>query len=68
MSRAEAYLAEQFGRQYQGSGVETFMEALDGPYTKMYRESTHSGRIIPILQSSGVGKSRLVEELINKVR
>jgi hypothetical protein len=60
-------LHSMFGRQYQGNFHKLFVEALND-YEKIYNPGKHFGRIIPIIQSSGTGKSRMVREIGNDVR
>ncbi|THH11518.1 hypothetical protein EW146_g8010 [Bondarzewia mesenterica] len=51
-----------FHREFKGLAVERFVKTIPH-YEAMYDLRKHYGRIIPIVQSSGTGKSRLVEEL-----
>ncbi|EIW79940.1 hypothetical protein CONPUDRAFT_155332 [Coniophora puteana RWD-64-598 SS2] len=60
------YLYGPFTRKYRGSAVDDFVKALD-MYDKMYDKDKHFGRCIPIIQSSGTGKSRLMDELAKTV-
>ncbi|OBZ66974.1 hypothetical protein A0H81_13300 [Grifola frondosa] len=57
-----AYLDREFNRIYQGTAVSDFKSGLMD-YEQMYDSQRHYGRTIPIVQSSGTGKSRLVKEL-----
>jgi hypothetical protein len=45
-----------------------FIDAIDEVYERTYDRTKHHGRIIPILQSSGTGKSRLMAEVSHEVR
>jgi len=45
-----------FTRKYKGDFHRLFVGALDD-YQKIYDRQKHFGRIIPIIQSSGTGKS-----------
>ena len=56
-----------FSREYQGESHKLFLRALDD-YENIYNPKKHFGRIIPIIQSSGTGKSRMVREIGNEVR
>jgi len=60
-------LHAMFGRKYNGNFHKLFVGALDD-YQKIYNRQKHFGRIIPFLQSSGTGKSRLVREMAYDVR
>jgi len=60
-------LHAMFGRKYNGDFHKLFVGALDD-YQKIYDRRKHFGRIIPFLQSSGTGKSRLVREMAYDVR
>ena len=55
-----------FNREYKGDFHKLFVGALDD-YQKIYDPEKHFGRIIPIIQSSGTGKSRLVREMASEV-
>ena len=57
-----ARLYGAFNKQYLGNAVDEFESALT-EYESIYNSVNHYGRCIAILQSSGSGKSRLVEEL-----
>jgi ABC-type histidine transport system ATPase subunit len=59
-------LHAMFSRQYQGDFHKLFVGALDD-YQKLYNPQKHFGRIIPIIQSSGTGKSRLVRQIAYEV-
>jgi hypothetical protein len=56
-----------FHQAYQGKAVDDFRIGLD-VYREIYDPKVHFGRSIPILQSSGTGKSRLIDELGNLVQ
>ncbi|OBZ66843.1 hypothetical protein A0H81_13297 [Grifola frondosa] len=56
------HLDATFNETYIGDAVTNFMNALT-QYDRMYKPLNHYGRIIPFVQSSGTGKSRLVKEL-----
>jgi hypothetical protein len=56
-----------FHEPYQGGIADKFANALE-IYRKMYDREKHFGRCISIVQSSCTGKSRLVQELGNRVR
>jgi len=60
-------LHAMFSRKYKGDFHKLFVGALDD-YQKIYDQQKHFGRIIPIIQSSGTGKSRLVREMAYEVR
>ncbi|KAA1465896.1 hypothetical protein DENSPDRAFT_846505 [Dentipellis sp. KUC8613] len=49
-------------QEYRGTALETFATAMRW-YEENYNANVHYGRIIAIIQSSGSGKSRLVNEL-----
>ena len=57
-----------FQAKYQGDAVTVFLKSLKSVYEENYNSVAHYGRTIPILQSSGTGKSRLVKEIGNTVR
>jgi len=61
-----ARLDAMFTQDYHGEAAELFAGALK-KYNKFYNSSRNFGRCIPIVQSSGTGKSRLVAELGNQV-
>lgn len=56
-----------FTQEYCGLATKDFIASLD-IYRKIYDPSQHFGRIIPIVQSSGTGKSRLLVEVNETVR
>jgi hypothetical protein len=60
-------LHTMFHQPYQGNAVDEFTDALE-VYNEIYDPRQHFGRCIPIVQSNCTGKSRLVQELGNKVR
>ncbi|KAF8324221.1 uncharacterized protein EI90DRAFT_3076383, partial [Cantharellus anzutake] len=62
----QAQLEAFFRRNFRGDSVTAFLQALDS-YGEMYNSDFHYGRSIPILQSSGTGKSRLVAEVLKRV-
>ncbi|KAF8331366.1 uncharacterized protein EI90DRAFT_3057693, partial [Cantharellus anzutake] len=62
----QARLEASFRRNFRGDSVTTFLQALNA-YGEMYDSDLHYGRSIPILQSSGTGKSRLVAEVLKRV-
>jgi hypothetical protein len=55
-----------FHHAFQGVAHEDFIRGLD-IYDHIYDPKIHFGRTIPLLQSSGTGKSRMVDEMGNKV-
>lgn len=59
-------LEEGWHQQYQGTTLEHFLQAMTW-YESNYDPVKHYGRIVAIIQSSGSGKSRLVDELALKV-
>ncbi|OBZ66936.1 hypothetical protein A0H81_13279 [Grifola frondosa] len=61
ISKSE-HLDATFNETYVGDAVMNFVNALT-QYDRMYKPLNHYGRIIPFIQSSGAGKSRLVKEL-----
>jgi len=58
-------LKAAWGQKYQGTALESFLQAMRW-YEASYDKSIYDGRTIAILQSSGCGKSRLVDELALK--
>jgi len=56
-----------FRLNYQGDFHKLFVQGLDD-YEKIYDPKKHFGRIIPVIQSSATGKSRMVKEVGNEVR
>ncbi|KAH9918641.1 uncharacterized protein B0H18DRAFT_937670 [Fomitopsis serialis] len=60
-------LSAAWRQEYRGPALENFLQAMQW-YEANYDSSIHHGRTIAILQSSGCGKSRLVDELASKVR
>lgn len=52
---------------YEGGALDNFLKAMEW-YEKNYDPAIHYGRTIAILQSSGTGKSRLVDQLASVVR
>ncbi|KAJ6513149.1 hypothetical protein C8R45DRAFT_336049 [Mycena sanguinolenta] len=52
-------LHEAFSVQYHGAAHIRFCETLRDGYDQWYQPSVHYGRIIPMLQSSCTGKSRM---------
>lgn len=65
--REASHFAEQFARDYVGQSASKFEKALEQVYTSIYEGLKHHGRSIPILQSSGSGKSRMMYELSRTV-
>ena len=59
-------LHAMFSRKYEGDFHKLFVGALDD-YEKVYDRKRHFGRVIPIIQASCTGKSRLVRELAYEV-
>ncbi|KAG6849106.1 hypothetical protein H0H93_011282 [Arthromyces matolae] len=55
-------LDQAFRAEYLGGTVSGFCDALKD-YRKMYEQRKHYGKVIPIVQSSGTGKSRVVAEV-----
>jgi hypothetical protein len=55
-----------FHHAFQGEANRRFIKGLS-IYDHIYDSSVHFGRIIPIVQSSGTGKSRLVDEIGHEV-
>ncbi|KAI0699244.1 hypothetical protein BC835DRAFT_1331864 [Cytidiella melzeri] len=65
--RAEArLLANAFTRQSEGQALDRLRSALD-TLEKLYVDTEHYGRSLPIVQSSGTGKSKLVKDLARRV-
>ncbi|ETW80221.1 hypothetical protein HETIRDRAFT_475834 [Heterobasidion irregulare TC 32-1] len=62
----EKRLDRAFHEEYRGGAVNDFFQALE-EYESIYKRDIHYGKIISILQSSGTGKSRLVEELGSRI-
>ena len=60
-------LEAAFHRPYLGEALNNFIRAVDWCEAN-YDASQYCGRMIAILQSSGTGKSRMVEELATQVR
>ncbi|TFY70672.1 hypothetical protein EVG20_g2333 [Dentipellis fragilis] len=56
------YLTAGWQQKYRGTALKAFLRAMQW-YEEDYREKSHYGRMIAIIQSSGSGKSRLVHEL-----
>jgi len=56
-----------FRDHYKGVAHEDFIKGLD-IYDQFYDPNIHFGRTIPLLQSSGTGKSRMMYEMGKKVR
>ena len=52
--------------EYQGGAADDMEKALD-EYDRIYHDLMHYGRCIAVVQSSGTGKSRMVQELGLKV-
>lgn len=66
-SMEQALLLERgFNQPYVGGALKRFLGILEY-WHKEYDPKRHNGRIIPILQSSACGKSRLVKELAKQV-
>jgi hypothetical protein len=63
----ERHAERVFYQAFQGVAHQNFISALD-IYDKMYDPKIHFGRIIPLLQSSGTGKSRILDEIGKMVR
>ena len=53
--------------QYQGHAATDLHASLDA-YEDIYSVDIHYGRTVAIIQSSGTGKSRAVQELLQEVR
>jgi hypothetical protein len=51
-----------FNQAFRGLAHEDFIKGLD-IYNHIYNPKIHFGRTIPLLQSSGTGKSRMVYEM-----
>ena len=51
-----------FHQEFQGKADDDIRAGLD-VYRQIYDDEAHFGRSISLLQSSGTGKSRLVEQL-----
>lgn len=60
-------LAEGFARDYVGHNAQNFIDTLENTYASMYDSQAHFGHSIPVIQSSGSGKSRMMEEVSHKV-
>ncbi|EPQ32460.1 uncharacterized protein PFL1_00655 [Pseudozyma flocculosa PF-1] len=56
-------LASAFAAPYRGSAHHRFDDAIANYYIPRYRPGYTYGRVVPIVQSSGTGKSRMVHEL-----
>jgi hypothetical protein len=56
-----------FQENFRGTAHEDFIKGLE-IYDQFYDRRIHFGRTIPLLQSSGTGKSRLVSQMGSKVR
>ncbi|KAF8324171.1 uncharacterized protein EI90DRAFT_3076135, partial [Cantharellus anzutake] len=65
-SSAGAQLEASFCRDYRGDNAQIFPQAL-GVYDEIHNSTLYYGRSIPILQSNGTGKSRLVAEVLKNV-
>ncbi|KAA1465985.1 hypothetical protein DENSPDRAFT_810607 [Dentipellis sp. KUC8613] len=65
VSAQQRKLREGWNQEYRGTAPIAFEQALHW-YEKNYDSRIHSGRAIAIIQSSGSGKSRLVDELSKK--
>ncbi|KAJ7283887.1 hypothetical protein C8J57DRAFT_1218180 [Mycena rebaudengoi] len=59
-------LHEAFQSHYQGNAPERFCEMLTRGYISWYNPAIHYGRIIPTIQSSATGKTRLFYEIGEK--
>ncbi|KAJ7508559.1 hypothetical protein B0H11DRAFT_33563 [Mycena galericulata] len=62
-ARKARLLHEAFIATFHGDAPQRFCAALRDGYSRAYRPSVHYGRIIPIIQSSCTGKSRLLYEI-----
>ncbi|EIM81087.1 uncharacterized protein STEHIDRAFT_150135 [Stereum hirsutum FP-91666 SS1] len=62
LNRLDALLHAGFQQEYIGGALTRFMTAFELCKAD-YKPQRHYGRVIPIVQSSGSGKSRLVKEL-----
>jgi hypothetical protein len=60
-------LHAMFNQTYKGDYPKLFVRALND-YEKIYDTRKNFGRIVPIIQSSGTGKSRLVRQMAYEVR
>lgn len=60
-------MIEAWQQEYEGGALDNFLEAIEW-YESNYQPKIHYGRTISILQSSGTGKSRLVDQLASVVR
>ncbi|KAN0065272.1 hypothetical protein ACQY0O_001769 [Thecaphora frezii] len=58
-----ATYARSFAADLHGDVVQRFNDALFSDYEAKFDPKAYDGRIIPIVQSSGTGKSRLVHEM-----
>jgi hypothetical protein len=67
MQNAAKSLAWSFEQPYQGPALDNFISVL---YKHMdeYDSSKFYGRNIPIIQSSGTGKSKLIRDLSKKAQ
>jgi hypothetical protein len=67
MQNAAMSLARSFEQPYQGPALDNFISVL---YKHMdeYDPSMFYGRNIPIIQSSGTGKSKLIRDLSKKAQ
>ncbi|ETW75888.1 hypothetical protein HETIRDRAFT_390312 [Heterobasidion irregulare TC 32-1] len=59
-------LWENFRSPYLGETANNFVTALDH-YESNYDPETHYGKTVAIVQSSGTGKSRLIEEISKRI-
>ncbi|KAG6846776.1 hypothetical protein H0H93_011951, partial [Arthromyces matolae] len=59
---ASGVMDKAFRADYVGCGVTWFEEAFR-IYRDMYHHERHYGKVIPILQSNGMGKSRVIAEI-----
>jgi hypothetical protein len=67
MMQQRWFLHASFIVPYRGKALDNLIKALPG-YDDMYKDGSDlSGRIIPMVQSSGTGKSKLMRDLAFKV-
>ena len=59
-------LHQKFQAEFKGTAIDEFRDAFQGQYVN-YSTEEHYGRIISIVNSSGLGKSKLVYELGKEV-
>lgn len=61
------YLHNGFEQTFHGPALNRLKEDIADIYQKFYSKSDHYGKMIPLLQSSGTGKSRMMAQLAKEV-